>query len=211
MVYKLNLHMKRPLPKGSIFYSEKAEKVFDGLRFDVYQWKQKQFDGSEHTFETVRRTDNVFVIPVIGEQVVAVQEEQPHWGRSELNIVAGMLEEGEGILEGAKRELEEETGMIFKNFYLVHMEQPNISAEWVSYTVVATGFTGEEKEQKLDKGEKSSKVLMSFKEYIQTVRNFGFMYRQRFAEDYIIMDKVEEFFSILRNPAEYALPTTREE
>lgn len=203
--------MKRPLPKGSIFYSERAQKVFDGIRFDVYQWKQKQFNGAEHTFETVRRTDNVFVLPVIGDEIVAVREQQPHWEKPDLNIVTGMLEDGEDILVGAQRELEEETGMVFSNFYLVHMEQPNPSAEWVSYTVIATGFTGEKNDQHLDAGEISETLRMSVDEYIESVKKFSFMYRQRFAEDYIIMDKLEEFKAILKDPVKYSLPTIVEE
>ncbi len=201
----------RPLPKGSVFHSEHAEKVFDGIRFDVYQWKQKQFDGSEHVFETVRRTDNVFVLPVIGDELVVVKEEQPHWEKAGLNVVTGMLEEGEGVLEGARRELEEETGLMFDNFYLVHMEQPNPSAEWVSYTVVATGHAGQTRDKKLDAGEKNQVLRMSIDEYLQTVRALGFIYRQRFAEDFLIMNKEQEFRNILKNPSQYALPVQVDE
>ncbi len=203
------IRMKRPLPKNSVFYSEQAKKVFSGVRFDVYQWKQKLFDGTEATYETVRRADNIFVIPVIGEEIVAVREQQPHWEGPSLNIVAGMLEEGEGVLEGARRELEEETGMVFKDFYLVHMEQPNTSAEWISYTVVATGFEGV-KEKSLDAGESSETVRLSFAEYLRGVREFGFKYRQRWAEDCLIQGKEAEFLSILRDPASHSLPAVRE-
>ncbi|MDB5194486.1 MAG: hydrolase [Parcubacteria group bacterium] len=196
---------KRPLPPGVTFHSDTAEKVFDGVRFDVHQWKQKQFNGEMHTFETVRRTDNVIVLPIIGDEIVAVREQQPHWDAPALNIVAGMLEDGEDILAGAKRELEEETGMVFTNFYLVHMEQPNPSAEWISYTVVAAGFTGETKDQHLDAGETSEPVRMSIDDYIATVRKFGFKYRQRFAEDCLIQEREAELRTILKDPAPHEL------
>jgi ADP-ribose pyrophosphatase len=199
---------KRPLPKNSKFHSEYAEKVFDGIRFDVYQWKQKQFNGSEHTFETVRRTDNVFVLPVIDDKIVIVKEQQPHWDKPGFNIVTGMLEDGEDILVGARRELEEETGMVFRDLYLVHMEQPNVSAEWVSYTCIATGYQGESKDKKLDAGEKNEVMEVSIDEYIKMVRNISFVYRQRFAEDYLIMDKEQEFREILKHPENHSLPTT---
>jgi len=72
-----------------------------------------------------------------------------------------MLEENEDVLVGARRELEEETGLIFKDFYLVHTEQPNPSAEWISYTVVTTGYAGGIQNKKLDVGER-----MRYLEYL---------------------------------------------
>lgn len=67
---------KRPLPANAKLYSEKAKLVFKGVRFDTYQWRQKQFDGSTATFEVVKRDDTVVIIPVIDGQIVVVNEQQ---------------------------------------------------------------------------------------------------------------------------------------
>jgi len=89
--------------------------------------------------------------------------------------------------------------LIFKDFYLVHTEQPNPSAEWISYTVVTTGYAGGIQNKKLDVGERNEVLRISIDEYVKKVREFSFMYRQRFAEDYLIMDKEVEFKRILKN------------
>ena len=36
-----------------------AKKVFNGILFDVYQWKQKMFDNSIKTFEMLKRKSSL--------------------------------------------------------------------------------------------------------------------------------------------------------
>jgi len=87
------------LQNGSI---EHRKDVFSGIRFDVYQWNQKQFDGSEHVYETVRRADNVCVLPIIGDEMIIVKEEQPHWGRQELILLPACLKRMKMFSSGQK-------------------------------------------------------------------------------------------------------------
>jgi len=37
--------------------TSQAQRVFKGIIFDVYQWKQKMFDGSQGIFEMLKRPD----------------------------------------------------------------------------------------------------------------------------------------------------------
>src|ERR1700761_2937477 len=89
---------KRPIPKGVKLHSEHSNKVFEGVRFDIYQWQQEMFDGSVATFEVAKRNDTIVVIPILDdERILAVRERQPHWDKDGLVLVAGMVEKDEDI------------------------------------------------------------------------------------------------------------------
>lgn len=193
---------KRPLPANAKLYSEKATKVFDGVRFDVYQWQQKQFDGSIATFEIVKRADSVFIIPIINDEVVVVKEMQPHWEKPAYTLVAGMVHSEEDLDVAARRELEEETGLVFENYHLVHVESNSV--EWFAYTFIATGYTGQ-KEKKLDVGEKNEVEKISVDKLIEMTRTKKFFHRPRYVEDMLIQNKEIEFRDVLKNPDKYKI------
>lgn len=186
----------RPVPPGVKLHSEKAKKVFEGVRFDVYQWQQEQFDGSMATFETVKRNDSVIIIPVINTEIVIVKEQQPHWEKPAYTLIAGMVNSDEDLEVAAQRELEEETGLMFTNFKLVHIEQA-IGIEWFAYTYIATGYVGQ-KEKKLDAGEKNEVEKISFDKLIEMTCKGEFHYHPRFVEDMIVKDKMGELREVLK-------------
>lgn len=196
--------MERPLPKNIKLNSELGKKVFTGERFDVYQWEQKRFDGTTATYETLKRKDSVSVIPVVGEEVIIINQLQPHWVKEGLCLVAGGSEDGESLKDTAKRELEEETGMIFSDLFLVHVEQVIASAEWFSYTFIATGYQ-KTVEKKLDPGEQIEVIRVSFEELIRLTRSLSFYHHPHIVEEYIIKDKIPEFFDVLKNPKKYVI------
>ncbi len=95
-----------------------AKRVFKGTIFDVYQWKQKTFDGSYELYEAVKRLDTVIIIPTLGSRVVVVKERQPRVPES-LGFISGRIERKEKPLDAAKRELLEETGMKARSWKLL--------------------------------------------------------------------------------------------
>ena len=194
---------RRPLPPHTKLHSLTAKKVFSGVRFDVYQWLQKQFDGSLATYEIVKRADTVIILPIIGDEVVLVKEQQPHWEKPGFTLVAGMANATEDLMVAARRELEEETGLIFKNYHLVHIET-NPTIEWSAYTFIAIGYVGK-KEKKLDPGEKNETVKISFDKLIKMTRRKELFYRPRFIEDMLMQDKLDELRDLLKNPARYSI------
>ena len=195
--------MKRPIPNNVKINSLKGEKVFSGERFDVYQWKQKEYDGSEAIYETVKKKDSVCIIPVVGDVIYLVKECHPHWAREGICLISGGAEDGEELEAAARRELQEETGMEFKNFYMVGIEQIGF-IEWFRYVFIATGYL-KTKEKKLDPGEKSEVLKVSFDEFIKLIRTKGFLYQQKFIEDFAVQDKVSELLDIVKNPEKYVI------
>lgn len=196
----------RPLPLGAKRYSETAQKVFTGKRFEIYQWQQRQFDSSLKTYEIVKRNDTVVIIPVINDKIVIVREQQPHWDKSGLTLVAGMVNPEEDLESAARRELEEETGMIFGAFHLMYIESAIPAVEWHTYTFIAANFR-HRTEKKLDAGEQNEIVEIALEDLIRLTRERKLLYPPRFIEDYLIRGKETELRKALANPDIYELKT----
>ena len=184
--------MRRFVPENVKLIPEEAEKVFQGKIWAVYQWPQKMFDGSFETFEMLRRADTVKIIPVVtaaeaqelgfateaaddegGENGVAdtngemrlivTKQEQPRKDCFYDYPGGRMDEEDADELAAAKRELLEETGLSFRNWKLIKVEQPFSKIDWLVYTFLATGLEGHVS-QNLDAGEKIEVEAMGFEE-----------------------------------------------
>ena len=175
----------RTIPKN-------AKRVYKGIMFDVYHWKQRLFDGSYATFEGIRRLNTVLVIPAIDGKVALLRESQPRMPTT-YSFVAGKIERGEKPINAARRELLEETGYKAKSLKLIFTYNPDIQIDWKIYVYVATGckLAGP---QNLDPGEKIKVLPMDFDKFLDTV-----LYKDgRF--DYYIKEKL---FSRIKNSPSY--------
>ena len=155
--------MKKVVPKNTVLIPPQAERVFKGQIFDVYQWPQKMFNGSEATFEMLKRPDTVTVIPIVGDKIVTLDEEQPHTGLR-LSFPGGRVDETDpDPLEAARREVKEETGYEFDNWKLVNVTQPHSKLEWFLFFYLA--WDGKKTaEPHLDVGEKINLKELTFDE-----------------------------------------------
>lgn len=155
--------MKKLVPANANLIPDKAERVFEGYIFDVYQWQQEMFDGSFSTFEMLRRPDSVNIIALHQDKLVIVYEQQPGtepW----YGVPAGRHDHPEeSELAAAKRELKEETGLSFNNWKLLNVSQPSGKLEWFDYTYLATDLAASE-QQALDVGEKIEVHYMTLQE-----------------------------------------------
>ena len=89
-----------------------SENVFDGVLLHVYKDKIELPNGNEAVREYIKHQGAVCVVPVTDEmEVVAVKQYRYPIGRVTIEIPAGKLDAGEDILDAAKRELSEETGV----------------------------------------------------------------------------------------------------
>lgn len=143
---------------------KKSERVFRGILFDVYHWKQKQFDGSYKTFEAVKKKPDVQIIVTVGDKLLLMKEEQPFVGKF-IGLPGGIME-SKNPRKDVLRELLEETGM--KPKQLEFWKKTNMSSkiQWESHYYFARDCS-KVTEPHLDKGEKISLLWVSFEEFVE--------------------------------------------
>jgi len=145
--------MRKYTPEFAHLIPVEAKCAFSGAIYDVYQWQQEMYDGSFETFEMLRRADTVKIIAINDDKIVVTYQKQPtkNWF---YDYPGGRIDAADkDELDGAKRELLEETGMRFKNWKLIEVHQPFNKIDWLVYTFLATDFI-DQTEQRLDAGEK---------------------------------------------------------
>ena len=115
---------------------KKAKRVFKGILYDVYQWRQRMYDGSFDTFEGLKRANTVNVLPVMGNKVLIGHQSQPSL-QSFIGLFGGRIDQGETPFQAAKRELLEETGCVSKDWVLLDTAELSTKVEWKSYFFAA--------------------------------------------------------------------------
>ncbi|MFA4845148.1 MAG: NUDIX hydrolase [Patescibacteria group bacterium] len=143
---------------------DEAKKVFTGVIFDVYQWQQKMFDGTEQTFERIKRPDTVEIIVTKGDLILIQEEQQPDRPLS-LTIPGGRIEKGEDPLDAAKRELLEETGCVSDEWSLSQEVMPFQKIDWTIYLFIARDAR-QEQDSHLDAGEKIEVRWVTFDAFL---------------------------------------------
>ncbi|MDO8584501.1 MAG: NUDIX hydrolase [bacterium] len=158
---------KLPRPKSQRPVPDNAKCVFRGALFDVYQWKQKLFDGTFATFEKVkRREDTVTIIPITTDgKIISTREEQPG-SEVFVSVPAGRMYATEDPRDAAKRELLEETGYAPKKLVLWDSLQPSRHIDWAHYIFIAHGCE-KIRPQHLDAGEKIETRNISFAQFLR--------------------------------------------
>ncbi len=185
--------------------------VFRGEIYEVFQWPQKMFDGSYETFEMLRRPDTVKIIAILTPeeahtlgvdatqpQLVITKQEQP---RKDCfyDYPGGRVDpEDNDELEAAKREMLEETGLTFRNWKLIQVQQPFNKIDWLVYTFLATGLVNKTTQQ-LDAGERIEVVTMSIDEANQLAKSADARYmRMKEMEDKVNFQGLMEIPEIFR-------------
>jgi ADP-ribose pyrophosphatase len=88
-----------------------SETVYEGKVFGVRRDRVIEPSGVEATREFVTHPGSVVVLPVFDDgRILLIQQYRHAAGGMMWELVAGRRDEGENFVEGAHRELEEETG-----------------------------------------------------------------------------------------------------
>lgn len=143
---------------------ENAKQVFKGVVFDVWQWPQKMYDGLVETFEQIKRPDTAVVVPVVGNQIMILDQEQPHLP-PHISCPSGRIEEGETPLGAAKREFLEETGYVSNDWAKWYSEQPVDKIDWTVHLFIARNCRYQQPQQ-LENGEKIITRFMTFDDFL---------------------------------------------
>lgn len=126
-------------------------------------------DGRPCKRELVEHSGGACVLCVIDGKVVLVRQFRYAYGEELLEIPAGKLNAGEDPLVAAKRELEEETGLVAKRLEHLYTLYPT-----PGYTnekiYIYRAFDVERGEQHLDEGELLNVVFLPLDEAIAMVR-----------------------------------------
>ncbi len=154
---------------------EGARRVFKGIRYEIYQWPQKMFDGSEATFEMIKRADSVEALVVVGDKILIQEEQQPHVPYPFLSPPGGNVDEGENYEAAMSRELLEETGYAVDSWELFHVKAPLQSMQWNMYVYIGRGGH-KVAEPHDDPGERITPRFVSFEELLELVDS-GKLYR----------------------------------
>lgn len=150
----------------------KAKRVFKGEIFEVYQWKQKLFDGTIAIFEGLRRKNTTQIIAVQDDKIIINLQMQPG-KRKFLSLFGGRQEKNETPLACAKRELAEEAGLASTEWELWKVYFPISKIEWKIYLFIARNCKSIGT-QHLDAGEKITIKKLSFKQFISIVETESF-------------------------------------
>ena len=175
---------------------DNAKLVFKGVIFDVYQWQQELFDGSQATFEALKRPGTVQVIPTVGDRVLLSYEEQPGKPRRH-TFFGGRMEEGEEPLTAIKRELLEETGLQSDDWELYKEYVSGGKIIWPIYLYVARNCR-KVTEPRLDPGEKIDIKEFGFEEFVDIV-SARILWRHRPPMKYSVSNKMQTNLKISGN------------
>lgn len=154
--------MRTVLPPKARLVPPNAKRVFKGIIFDVYHFQKPAFDGSQVTFEMLKRPDTVAILAVREGKIVVTIEEHAEISGPFTTIPGGRHDRTtETELEAAQRELLEETGLTFKTWKLLDVRQTEPKIEHFVYFFLATDFS-EQGPLRLDAPERIRIDLMDF-------------------------------------------------
>ncbi len=146
-----------------------SEEIFDGVAIHLYRDVVELPDGRDAVREVIRHPGAVCVLPVTDDgQVYFVRQFRYAFEKVTLEAPAGKLEKGEDILEAAKRELKEETGLTAsKMTFIGDMYTTPALIDEVIHLYIAEGLC--EGEQSLDDDEFINVEKMSLDEAVKLV------------------------------------------
>lgn len=133
--------MIRPKLKGPRIVEHKTEWTGQWLETCVLQVKQP--GGSKSSYEMVSRTHSARAVQILAflkpsKKILLVEQFRPAAGKNVIELPAGLIEDGENVIDGALRELKKETGYTGVPVYCSDFvySSPGMTDESVALVVV---------------------------------------------------------------------------
>jgi ADP-ribose pyrophosphatase len=156
------------LQKGQL-----AKMVFQGEIFQVWQWPQKLFDGSQATFESLARADTVTILAfTVDHRIIMTRQSQPA-SQEFWSLPGGIVDKGETILQASQRELLEETGYQTREWNFLFCGQIHEKIDWASFYLVAKNCQ-KVADQQLDPGERIALELCDLNQFTELIKSSDF-------------------------------------
>ena len=116
---------------------------YEGPRFKVIKKKYQADNGDIYIRDIVHPGDASLILPIDeNNNIIWIKQLREAVDKVQLELPAGMIDEGETPLEAAKRELEEETGLIANSFEHLTSVYPSIGyTDECLHIFVAKDFT----------------------------------------------------------------------
>lgn len=160
--------------------------VYSGKLYRVYTWDQEMFDGSVEVFEKAVRKPSVQLVVVDDSgKFLIFDEKQPSRGEYS-SLPGGMVEWDEDFLDGARRELLEETGFV-GDFEEFHESNFGVSLVWTTKYYVVRNVR-KVQEPIYDVGEKISYDFVSFDDFVDRVLSSDF--KNKYFSNFILLKKM---------------------
>ncbi len=150
-----------------------AKPVFQGVFFQLWQWQQELYDGSQTTFESLSRPDTVTVLALTKEQkIIMTKQSQPGF-QEFMSLPGGIIDQGETVWQAAKRELREETGYSSQDWYFLFSSQMTGKIDWANFYLVAKDCQLVA-EKNLDSGEKITLDFIDVAQFLKLIKQVNF-------------------------------------
>ncbi|MCS7299568.1 MAG: NUDIX hydrolase [Spirochaetia bacterium] len=144
--------------------------IYKGRAFSLFSDKIK-YDNKIMIKDVVDYPNAVAVIPMIEKNKFVLIKQFRYPVKEELlEVPAGKIEKGEDVIEGARRELEEETGYRAERLEKIYEYYPAVgySTEKI-HIVLATNLTLHQKN--LDEDEFTEVVILDYDEIIRMIKD----------------------------------------
>jgi ADP-ribose pyrophosphatase len=142
--------------------------VFTSTSFKIVQ-KTIELNNKIFTKDIIERKSSLIIIPYTQDEIYIESQYRDSLEEVTLEIVQGTIEDGEDVLEAAKRELQEETGLTAKKWTKIADWDVTTTMKFKAHVFAATDL--ESGEQHLEFDEDIKIIKMPLIDVMQKIEN----------------------------------------
>lgn len=173
--------MKRELDSkfNNLVIHTKAQKIlsrilYNGNFIQLIQEKYRLPNNKIITREKIVKNNNkdsVIIIAITPDNKLLLVAQNRVIGNASIEFPSGYIEEGETIIEGAKRELQEETGYVGTNFKIIDQYSPLVSIDNSTIFIVVAYNCEKKYPQNLSDNEYIKYEIFTYEEVEELIDN----------------------------------------